>query len=274
MDQITETARRVTGLLELDAGLEIGALTKPGRGTRGQIFGRYLAAYILVERFRVPIERVAHALKRDRGTVTQAMKVFRFLEGYPAWRDALESISDLSFDFVEYGERRALAAANIPAPVGREGRNDNLPAWVREQYAREVEAVGEESVAQARMDEAVDTLLANHPAVKVITDDPDVKQLLGKPVVSVSLSPLDDPSKSSAPILLVPPTPPTVEGRITLRLLCKGDSPSEIETMRTARASIGRALAKSGMRLSGAAETFPARDRLGWRYIPLYIARA
>jgi hypothetical protein len=57
---LSELTRRVTGLLELDAGLALGALSAPGRGHRGMIFGRYLSAYIMVSRFDIPVEQPAH----------------------------------------------------------------------------------------------------------------------------------------------------------------------------------------------------------------------
>lgn len=269
---LSELTRRVTGLLELDAGLHLGALSAPGRGHRGMIFGRYLSAYIMVSRFDIPVEQAAHLLNRDRGTVTKALKIFRFLEGYQSWRSALDTLGDLCLRFVEYGAMRASAAAQVPAPVGRDKRNDSLPAWVRERYAIEIEAVGEEEVAtEARATTEADSIFLSHPAVKAITADPALQKLLGELVVSVTISPPDDLLIGGAPILLVPPVE-LASGGVALRLVVKGDSPSQINAMLEARNLISRALLRAGYRLSGAAETFPARDAQGWRYVPLHIS--
>lgn len=267
-----EMVRRITGLIELDDHLPFGALMAAGRGGKSLIFGRYLAAYILVSRFEIQVEEAAKMLRRDRSTVTKALKVFRFLEGYTGWRKALDTLFDLCERFVVYGAERAAAAAHIPAPVGRGNRNDDLPAWVRERYAVEIEAAGDvEVAAEARARAEADNIFLNHPAVRAITDDPTLQQLIGVPVVSVSLSPLDDPS-SVRPLLLVPPTE-TASGAIALRLLVKGSSPSEIQAMRDARHVIATGLRRCGYRLTGVAETFASRDKEGWRYIPLHIAR-
>ncbi len=237
------------------------------------IFGRYLSAYILVTRFQVPVEHTANLLNRDRGTVTKALKVFRFLEGYQSWRAALDTLSDLCERFVQYGQLRATAAQQVPAPVGRDKRNDALPAWVRERYAIEIEAAGEEDVvAEARATADADSIYLSHPAVKAITADPALKKLLGELVVSVTISPPDDLLTRGAPILLVPPAE-LRDGGIALRLIAKGDSPSQIKTLMEARGLISRALLRKGMRLVGAADTFAARDADGWRYAPLHVTK-
>ena len=270
---LPEIARRVTGILELDANLPRGALTAPGRGQRGMIFGRYLSAYIMVEHFDVPVEVTAALLNRDRGTVTKALKVFRFLEGYQGWRRALETLADLSRRLVEYGQLREGASEQIPAPVGRERRNDDLPAWVRERYASEIEAASEtEIAAEARAEAEADSIYLSHPAVRAITDDPDLVSLLGNPVVSVSLGPLDDQLKLGRAILLVPPEE-RASGAVALRVLVKGEGPSDVKTMLEARGAISKALLREGFRLTGVAETFSSREHEGWRYMPLHIAQ-
>lgn len=271
--QPVDLVRRITGLIELDAGLPLGALSAPGRGARGLIFGRYLAAHLLVAHFHIQVEDAARLLNRERSTVTKALKVFRFLEGYSGWRAALETLAGLAKDFVAYGEQRASAALHIPPPVGRERKNDPLPTWVRERYAVEIEAQGEaEAAADARAAAEADSIYLSHPAVRAITDDPDLARFIGSPVASVSLSPLDDPLEKR-PLLLVPPAETKASGAIALRLLVKGSSPSELAAMREARAAIQRTLIKRGYRLTGVAETFASRDKEGWRYIPLHIAK-
>jgi hypothetical protein len=185
---------------------------------------------------------------------------------------ALEKLATLAEDFVAYGALRAKAAEHIPAPVGRDRRNDGLPAWVKERYAIEIEAHGDiEAADEARAQAEADNIYLSHPAVKAITDDPDLNSLIGNPVVSVTLSPLDDPL-SRRPLLLVPPEE-KAGGAIALRLLVKGSSPSEIKAMLEARQAASRALLKKGYRLTGVAESFASRDKDGWRYIPLHIAR-
>jgi hypothetical protein len=267
-----ELVRRITGLIELDAKLPLGALSAKGRGGRGLIFGRYFAAHLLVTRFNVQVEDAAKLLNRDRSTVTKALKVFRFLEGYTGWRKALDTFAEMSEKFVAFGHERAVAAEAIPAPVGRDRKNDALPLWVRERYAVEIEAQGDADAAhEARAQAEADSIYLRHPAVKAITDDPDLVTLIGVPVVSVTLSPLDDPHLRR-PMLLVPPSDKT-GGAIALRLLVKGDSLAEIKTMLAARAAASRALLRKGFRLTGVAETFASRDKEGWRYIPLHIAQ-
>lgn len=271
-----EIARRVTGLLEVDAKLPLGALSRPGRGSREFIFGRYLAAYLMVERFDIQIEHAAILLHRDRGTVTKAMKVFKFLEGYQGWRQALLTLGDMAENFVCFAEQRQRASHSIPAPVGRDGKNDKLPSWIRERYAQEIEVAGEIDYAQARAQDDIDTMIATHPAVRAIADDPEVHHLIGIPVVSATISPLDEPNAKPGqrprPILLVPSVPG--DGIFTLRLLCPGDTAPLIAKMREARALIQSKLMKLSMRLTGVADTYPARERKGWRYMPLYITLA
>ena len=270
--QAHEIARRVTGLIELDNALAPATLTAPGRGQKGVVFARYLAAYILVDRFNVPVEHTAHLLNRDRGTVTKALKVFRFLEGYQGWRQALALLGDLSERFIEFGAQRQLADVQTPAPVGRERKNDPLPAWVRERYAQEVENAGETMAAdEARAQREADNIYLAHPAVRAITDDPELVSFIGQPVVAVSLSPLDEHARQTRPVLIVPPEERS-KGAIALRLLVKGDSPHEIKAMMAARACASRALFKAGYRLTGVAETFAARDFPGWRYMPFHLA--
>lgn len=266
-----EIARRVTGLLEVDTGLALGALSASGRGKRETIFARYLAAHIMVTYFEMNVDVVAKLLGKDRGTVTKALKVFRFLEGYQGWRQALSTISELCARFVAYGLERERAAEHVPPPVGRVRRNDTLPQWARDRYAIEIEAVGDaESAREARAQAEADKVFLRHPAVKAITDDPGLIQILGELVVSVTLSPLDD--NCGRPLLLVPPDEKS-DGAIALRLMMKGDSPPEIKRMLDARARIARTLVTHGYRLTGVAETFASRDRDGWRYAPLHIAQ-
>ena len=268
-----EIARRVTGLIEVDEGMALGALANGGaRGAGGLIFARYLAAYIMVDRFNLQVEHVARLLRRERGTVTKAIKVFRWLEGYQTWRAALESISNLCVQFVEYGERKKHAQQAIPAPVGRAKRNEKTPAWVRDAYARDLEIMGEAKLArEARERAESDSIYLRHPAVKALTDDPALQRIVGSMVVSVTLSPLDDPRSRTA-VLLVPPSD-KVGGAIALRLLMRGDSPSEIKIMMEAREAASRALSQRGYRLIGAAESFASRDREGWRYVPFHIVQ-
>lgn len=265
--------RRVTGLLEIDAGLSLGALMGPGRGHKGHIFGRYLAAHLLVNYFNLQIEDAAKLLNRERSTVTKALKVFRFLEGFASWRTALEKIANLALEFVAYGEARAQASQHVPAPVGRDRRNDPLPQWVRERYALDIEAQAERSQAdEARARRESDSIYLSHPVVKALTDDPDLKHLIGELVVSVTLSPLDDNKQTRGrPVLLVPPRE-KASGAISLRLLVQGDSPSEMKRTLEARTRIAAVLIKLGYRLTGVAESFASRDRQGWRYVPLHIA--
>lgn len=266
-----EIARRITGILEVDANLALGALSAKGRGNRGMIFQRYLAAYIMVDRFDIQVEHAAALLHRDRGTVTKALKVFKFLEGYQGWRKALDTVTDLSERFLAYAEERTSAQVQIPAPVGRDKRNDTLPAWVRERYAVEMEAHGDIEIAgEARAAAEADSFYLRHPAVMAITDDLDLQRFIGDLVVSVTLSPLDDLRWRDRSLLLVPPTDSTT-GAIALRLMMKGDSPPALKKLMEARAMIARILIKAGFRLSGATESFASREHEGWRYAPLHI---
>jgi hypothetical protein len=271
-----EIVRRVTGLLEVDGGFAFGALAAGGgsgaRGASDLVFSRYLAAFILVDRFSFGVEHAAILLNRERGTVTKALKVFGWLDGFQGWGAALERVGDLCENFVAYAAEREIAARHIPAPIGRVRNNSSLPAWARSRYAREIESYGEaRAVDQARAQAEADNVYLRHPAVKAITNDPDLKRILGEPVVSVSLSPLED-ATSSRPILIVPPNE-TTTGAIALRLLAKGESPSEMKAIMDGRQAISRALLKAGFRLAGVAESFASRDAKGWRYVPLHIAQ-